>query len=127
MYKNKRCYDNSMDMNNDGFKFSGAFNGEVYPEATMPAMDNMNGMNSMPYSMNQGMPMNMGGCEMLPVYECPQERICHREFIHEVPHVCPINTRVINHHIYKHTYTPCYTCCEENVCSNVYEGSCCNF
>ena len=28
-------------------------------------------------------------------------------------HVCPINTRV-NHHIYNHTYTPQYTCCEEN-------------
>lgn len=37
-------------------------------------------------------------------------------------HIVPINTRVINHHIYKHSYTPCYTCCEENVVSNVYDG-----
>lgn len=125
MYKNKRCYDNTMDMNNDSFKFSANVNGEVYPEATMPGMDGMNGG----YMMNQNygmMGMNQG-CGMPPVYECPQERVCHREFVHEVPHVCPINTRVINHHIYRHTYTPCYTCCEVNECSNVYEGSCCNF
>jgi hypothetical protein len=42
-------------------------------------------------------------------------------------HVCPINTRIINHHIFKHTYSPCYTCCEENTCCNVYEGCCNNF
>ena len=39
--------------------------------------------------------------------------------------VCPINTRIINHHIYKHTYSPCYTCCEENEVSNIEEGNCC--
>jgi len=60
-----------------------------------------------------------------PVYECPQERVIHREILHEVPHVCPINTRIINHHIYRHTYSPCYTCCEENEVCNVNEG-CCN-
>ena len=42
-------------------------------------------------------------------------------------HVCPINTRVINHHIYTHTYTPEYTCCEENEKCDVYEGQCNNF
>lgn len=71
------------------------------------------------------MPM-MGCCpqdcgDMPPVQECPQERVCHREFVHNVPHIVPINTRIINHHIYRHTYTPCYTCCEENVVSNVYD------
>ena len=54
-----------------------------------------------------------------PIYECPQERCVHREIIHEVPHVQPINTRIINHHIYRHTYTPCYTCTEENEVCNV--------
>lgn len=23
-----------------------------------------------------------------PVYECPEERVCHRYICHEVPHVC---------------------------------------
>ena len=56
-----------------------------------------------------------------------QERIVNRTFVHEVPHVCPIHTRIINHHVYKHTYRPAYTCSEENVCSNVQCGSCCQF
>lgn len=73
------------------------------------------------------------GCESIPgmvtppVYECPQERVIHREIIHNVPHVCPINTRIINHHIYRHTYSPCYTCCEENEVCNVNDGCCGNF
>lgn len=62
-------------------------------------------------------------CE--PICECPQERVCHRYINYEVPHIIPCNTRIINHHIYRHTYTPCYTCCEENVCENVYDGKCC--
>lgn len=60
-----------------------------------------------------------------PIYECPTERVCHRQFVHEVPHVCPCNTRIINHHIYRHTFTPCYSCCEENEVSNVFEHRCC--
>lgn len=64
------------------------------------------------------MPMNNNGV---------QERVINRTFVHEVPHTCPIHTRIINHHIYKHTYRPVYTCSEENVCSNVECGSCCNF
>ena len=68
-------------------------------------------------SMNN-MPMNNNGV---------QERVINRTFVHEVPHTCPIHTRIINHHVYKHTYRPVYTCSEENVCSNVECGSCCNF
>lgn len=64
------------------------------------------------------MPMNNSGV---------QERVINRTFVHEVPHTCPIHTRIINHHVYKHTYRPVYTCSEENVCSNVECGSCCNF
>ena len=64
------------------------------------------------------MPMNNNGV---------QERVINRTFVHEVPHTCPIHTRIINHHVYKHTYRPVYTCSEENVCSNVECGSCCNF
>ena len=67
---------------------------------------------------NSTMPMNNNGV---------QERVINRTFVHEVPHTYPIHTRIINHHIYKHTYRPVYTCSEENVCSNVECGSCCNF
>ena len=65
--------------------------------------------------------------ECAPIYECPQERCVHRQIVHEVPHVCPVNTRIINHHIYKHTYSPCYTCTEENEISNVTCGCPSNF
>ena len=36
-------------------------------------------------------------------------------------HIIPCNTRIINHHVYRHTYEPAYTCCEENVCENVFD------
>ena len=67
----------------------------------------------------------MEGVTLPPVYECPEVRCIHREIVHHVPHVCPINTKIINHHIYKHTYEPCYTCTEENEVCNVNE-TCCN-
>lgn len=57
------------------------------------------------------------GYEM-PVYECPQERIVDRYINHTVPHIMPINTRIINHHVMNHEYIPYYTCCEENVIEN---------
>lgn len=73
--------------------------------------------------------MEMGGCgcKMQPVYEQPIEKCVHRTICHEVPHVCPINTKIINHHVYKHTYSPCYSCCEENEVCQINEGSCCCF
>jgi len=61
------------------------------------------------------------------VCEMPRERVCHRYFCYDVPHIVPCNTRIINHHIYKHTYVPQYTCCEENECQNVYDCSQNNF
>ena len=66
----------------------------------------------------------MTGSYSSPMVETPQERVVHRNFVHEVPHVCPINTRIINHHIYHHTCTPCFTCSEENEICNVYDDSC---
>lgn len=81
--------------------------------------DNM--MNGEDYG-NECMPKTMI-CP--PIEECPQERVCHKYTCYEVPHIIPCNTRIINHHIYKHTFTPCYTCCEENVVSNVYDQKCC--
>ena len=77
----------------------------------------------------------MGGCcktmntttTTCPVVEAPQERCVYRNIYHEVPHVCPINTRIINNHIYRHTYQPRFTCSEENVVTQEQCGSCCNF
>lgn len=76
--------------------------------------------------------MSMGGCcssqtMQNPVVEPMKERCVYRNIVHEVPHVCPINTRIINNHIYKHTYQPRYTCCEENIVTNQQCGSCCDF
>lgn len=68
-----------------------------------------------------------GGNMARPIIEPMQERQIHRTIVHDVPHVCPMRTKVINHHIYRHTYQPSYSCCEENTCSTVNCGSCCNF
>jgi len=68
-----------------------------------------------------------GGSMMAPIVEPGRERVVNRTFIHEVPHVCHMNTRIINNHIYRHTYQPKYTCCEENVVTQEQCGSCCQF
>lgn len=81
-------------------------------------------MNNNSMGMNQNMEMMDG---QSPIIEPMQERQVHRTFMHNVPHVCPIRTRIINHHIFKHTYCPQYSCCEENVVCNIDQGSCCNF
>jgi len=62
-----------------------------------------------------------------PIIEPGRERVIQRNIVHEVKHVCPMNTKIINNHIFKHTYQPHYTCCEENTITNVQCGSCCNF
>lgn len=63
-------------------------------------------------------------CEICPpIYECPEERVCERFIIHDVPHIMPINTKIINHHIYRHTITPTYTCEECDTCENIYENT----
>ena len=88
---------------------------------------NMNkDMGSMnPMGMNMNMNMSSGcGC---PVQEAVQQKCIHKTIVHDVPHVCPIHTRIINHHVFRHTYRPQYTCSEENVVSNVQCGSCSQF
>ncbi len=78
--------------------------------------------------MNENTSCNtMPGIVCEPIYECPQVRCVHRQIVHEVPHVCPVNTRIINHHIYRHTYSPCYTCTEENEICNENVGCPTNF
>lgn len=73
---------------------------------------------------------NMGCCapQMCnQIVEPPINKCIEKEFYHEVPHVCPIHTHVINRHIYKHTYTPQYSCSEENQVINNDCGSCSQF
>lgn len=65
------------------------------------------------------------GMECAPIYECPCERVCHREINHHVRHIQPVNTRIINHHVYHHSYEPCYSSCEENEICNVYDCNPC--
>ncbi len=60
----------------------------------------------------------------VPVMECPQERVCHQQICHDVKHIVPINTRIINHHIYRHYYEPVYTCCMQDEICNVYDNKC---
>ena len=105
----ERCYERDGDINNTFFA------------------ENMTNDIDMTLN-NAGMMPNyqMSSCTQ-PMVEPMQERVVNRTIMHEVPHVCPIRTRVVNHHVYRHTYRPEYSCCEENVVSNVNEGSCCNF
>lgn len=79
--------------------------------------------NMMPNNMPQG---NMNNF-VNPINEAVQQRVVNRTFVHDVPHACPIHTRIINHHVYRHTYRPVYTCSEENTVSNIQCGSCCQF
>ena len=94
---------------------------------------NINNNNS---NTNQNVNMNMNenfdsgfdmGATTGPIMEPGRERVVQWNIVHEVKHVCPINTRIINNHIYRHTYQPRYTCCEENVVTNQQCGSCCQF
>lgn len=84
--------------------------------------------NTNSFDMNMADPgTTMMGSVQGPIIEPGRERVVHRNIIHEVKHICPMNTKIINNHIFKHTYEPRYTCCEENTCTNVQCGSCCNF
>lgn len=85
---------------------------------------NMN-TNTFTQSMGNTPVMDYGMQE--PIIEPGRERVVQRNIVHEVRHICPMNTKIINNHIFKHTYQPHYTCCEENTVTNVQCGSCCNF
>ena len=46
------------------------------------------------------MPNSQMGMMMNPVIEPMRERVVQRTIIHEVPHVCPTRTRIINNHVF---------------------------
>ena len=110
MYQDN-CYDRNGDLNTNFYADNMTNNIDV-------DITSMNQMNNN---------MNTSTCPNNPIIEPMRERCVNRTIMHEVPHVCPIRTRIINHHVYKHTYRPEYSCCEENVVSNIDQGSCCNF
>ena len=64
-------------------------------------------------------------CSCPPVCECPQNQVCHRVLNYNVPHIIPMHTTVVNHHIYNHTYTPVYSYSEVDEVENVYQNRCC--
>ena len=108
----ERCYDRDVDMNANFFADNMTNNIDIdVSESFEPNMSNT----------------AMNTCPGRPIVEPMQERCINRTIVHEVPHVCPIRTKIINQHVYKHNYRPEYSCCEENVVSNVQEGSCCNY
>ncbi|MDD2181617.1 MAG: CotD family spore coat protein [Bacilli bacterium] len=92
----------------------------------MPRQDMLN-MQNMP--MGFGAPGQLGapGQSCPPIIEPAMTQCVEREFFHEVPHVCPKHTHVINKHIYRHTYSPQFSCSEENQMFNVNCGSCSQF
>ena len=109
-------------MINEPFDFQNGFSQNIYGEDINVDVDVMMNGNG-PVANNSMFQSNVNQ----PIIEPMQERIVNRTIMHEVPHICPINTKVINNHVYRHTYSPRYTCSEENVCTNVQCGSCCCF
>ena len=81
--------------------------------------------------------MNYGGCGCMPpcppacectcppICECPQNQVCHRVMNYNVPHIIPMHTTTVNHHIYNHTYTPVYSYSEVDEVENIYQNRCC--
>lgn len=110
-----RCYERDNDINN------------TFVADNMDVDMNIDYMNNMPMQMNMDPGMQVNGGTQAPIIEPMQQRVINRTIVHEVPHICPLQTKIVNHHVFKHTYQPSYSCCEENVCSEIQCGSCCNF
>lgn len=84
----------------------------------------MGGQMGFPMGVQMEQPV-LPGMECEPVMECPCERVVNRQICHHVPHIQPIHTRIVNHHVYNHSYMPQFTCCEENIVSHVHEQNPC--
>jgi len=80
-------------------------------------------INSLGKTMTPQMNSNCG----MPVTGCTQptkQKCIHKTIVHDVVNICPVHTKVINHHVYRHIYKPMYTCSEECTVSNIQCGSC---
>lgn len=106
-------------------------NGRCPDTSVFPEAKEMNGNMEMNMGMGMECPMLQMGCcapqTMMcpPIYECPQVRCCHRVINYEVPHIIPCHTKTITHHVYRHTYQPCFSYSEEDESSEIYEPKCC--
>lgn len=62
-------------------------------------------------------------CNMDSIVEPTVNNCVEKEFYHEVEHIIPVHTHVINKHIYNHVYKPQFSCSSEcqvinNECGN---------
>lgn len=113
--------------NNTGMRQNTPFDGDIDININNTTSNmNMNENTNTNFNMNSNDGFVMGEMSQ-PIIEPGRERCVQRNIYHEVRHVCPINTKIINNHIYRHTYQPRYTCSEENIITNQQCGSCCNF
>ena len=53
-----------------------------------------------------------------PIVEPAVNNCVEKEIFHEVEHIVPVHTHVVNKHIYNHSYRPEFTCSEEEVVIN---------
>lgn len=112
---------------NDDFRLDG---NSGYGDGIDININNSNMNTNTNTNMNMNVNENKGmdyGMQSGPVIETGRERCIQRNIVHEVKHICPINTKIINNHIFRHTYQPHYTCSEENIVTNQQCGSCCQF
>jgi hypothetical protein len=65
-------------------------------------------------------------CDPKVCYDPGVTNCVEKEFYHEVQHIIPVHTHVVNKHIYNHTYTPEFTCSEESQIVNNECGRCNN-
>lgn len=52
-------------------------------------------------------------CEPVCVKEEPINSCVTKDICHEVKHIIPVHTHMIDRHIYNHTYEPQFTCSHE--------------
>ena len=73
---------------------------EMVPNFTNENNIDINNNINMYESNQMMMPEQQMGMVSSPIIEPMRERVINRTIVHEVPHVCPMRTRVINNHAY---------------------------
>lgn len=71
---------------------------------------------------NQGM-INQENMTLPPIVT-RQTNVVHRYFVINQPHICEMETKVINHYIKRHQYIPKPLCCSENTYCEENLGCC---
>ncbi len=95
------------------FEIENQFAGDDIYNINMIEMPSHDMMEPMPFQGN----CSFKGPVIRPVMERPIVKCEHRRIVHEVPHIQPVTTKIINHHEYKHTCHPRFnTICENKIC-----------